>query len=126
LASRRTRFFLLQALGLDALFLFPLRADGIGLGQVHLFALRGLRGPWLARATRLAGLARAAVAMPTTLAGLVLALASALRLSIAVATLALRAAITAGPSFLRSGLGAGLKPRPISWSRRVSLIDSDQ
>ena len=81
-------------------------------------ACAGPAGP----ATRLAGLARATVAMPTTLAGLVLALASALRLSIAVASLALRATVTAGPSFLRSGLGAGLKPRPISWSRRVSLI----
>ncbi len=39
------RLFLAQALGFDALLFFLLRADGVGLGQVHLFLGARFRRP---------------------------------------------------------------------------------
>jgi len=125
-----TRLFLLQALGLDAVVLFLLRTDRIRLGEIDILA----RARLARRALRRAGAGRTALARWTAI--------TVTRGPLALAGLAAGRAPCGLPagrpsrrasgrrsglrSLVRSGLGAALKPRPSSWSRRVSLMTSDQ
>jgi hypothetical protein len=108
------RLFLLEPLGLDALVLLALRADRVGLGQVDVFARARLaaqaclrRGlPLAGRACAAAGAASACTGLPPRRCSPCVGLPAAGLCSWA----------------LRSGLGAGLKPRPSNWSRSEMVI----
>src|SRR5690606_40801584 len=94
-------FFLLLPLGLDALVLFPLRADRIGLGQVDVFLRARLARGRLPATRGLSPLPRLAA-----VAGLAALLVAGL-----LAMLALRA-VVAARFRLAFRLGGGLEAQP--------------